>query len=151
MSLELPTSGVSDSCRCPSHSCYTGLDHYYLTCLQTRARYGLKPDTVCVFCWITFSYFHETDAQTTRKFRESLQVAPPSTAQCGPSCNPAARSTAGAHDPYFRAPEGGTARLQRKGTQHKEAAQTVPWKALAQAPGPAEAQVSPAKASAASW
>lgn len=33
--------GVSDSCRCPSHSSYTGLGHYCRPCLglQTQARH----------------------------------------------------------------------------------------------------------------
>lgn len=66
-------------------------------------------DHILVFPWDL-----ETDALTTRKFRKSLQIAPPSTAQRGASCNPAARSTAGAHDPSFRAPEEGTAVLQRR-------------------------------------
>lgn len=136
--LTLAPRNNQDSGRRPSHSCYRGLAHYHLPRLglQTQPRQQKKPDIVCVFCWITFTYFHGI-------WRLTLWLQENSEYRCRqhlfpqPSVGQAAILQHKALQGSWALFQGTRALGWGRGTRRP---QRVPWRALAGGHGLAEAR-----------
>lgn len=144
--------GLSDTCRCPSHSHCRGLGQHHLPHLHLphQARHQKKPDTACpLMGHIQMSPWGlETESPTTRKFGISVG----STSLCSPAqakrrllwgephpATPQCRSAAGAHNPYFRALSEAARPTQPspglgRGHMAPSRPQVIPGKGLAGAP-----------------